>query len=199
MAGMRRIELKEALSLCGELPVKYAALVAIGVTTGCRISEITALRRRDLIDERGNFREEIAFLRLKSRRGPKTRRASIPEAWRIFVIRLLEAESERGRSKPDDYVFRGKNGRPLSRLAAYRYFRERLGAGHGTHWMRKTFAYEMFRCFMSRYATDPLRALDLTRRTLGHEQIQTTICYLGIDECEIAEVQKEVFNTMGKR
>lgn len=199
MPGMKRLELAAALELCRRLPVKYAAIVAIGVPTGCRISEITALRRRDLIDARGCFREEIAFLRLKARRGPRTRKIGIPEKWRIFVVRHLEQEAERGHTGPDEFVFRGKNGKALSRLTVYSFFRGILGPGHGTHWMRKTFAYEMFREFMSRYATDPLRALELTRLSLGHEQLQTTIRYLGIDENAIAEVQNEVFNsTEGK-
>ncbi len=196
MSGMKRLELTDALELCRRLPVKYAAIAAIGVPTGCRISEITALRRRDLIDSAtGELRETVAFLKLKARKGPKSRKMTIPATWRKFIVRHLNAEAERGHTGPEEFVFRGQNGKALSRLAVYRFFRETLGPEHGTHWMRKTFAYEMFRHFQRRTPGDPLRALELTRRALGHERIETTVRYLGIDESAITDAQNEVFNT----
>ena len=196
MSGMRKISLRDAAAVCARSPVKYAAIVAIGATTGCRISEITALRRRDLIDpETGKFREVVAFLKLKSRRGPRTRKMTIPPRWRKFVIRHLAAEADRGHTRPDEFVFRGQHGKPLSRIAVYRYFRDRLGSGFGTHWMRKTFAYEMFQHFLKQNSSDPMRALELTRRALGHARIDTTVKYLSIDDIAITDAQNAVFNS----
>lgn len=195
MAGMRRIELAEAFRLCGRIPAKYAALAAIGVTTGCRISELLALRRGDLIDPRtGRMRPVVAFLKLKARSGAKTRKLTIPERWAGFVEIHLNAEAERGHTGADEFVFRGQHGNPLSRISVYGYFRALLGPGHGTHWMRKTFAYEMFRHLLGESPGDPMRALELTRRALGHERIDTTVRYLGIDESDISRAQSEVFN-----
>ena len=75
----------------------------------------------------------------------------------------------------------------------YHIFREKLGEGYGTHWMRKTFAQELFRYFMHQNTADPMRALELTKRALGHARIDTTIRYLGITEESIENAQKAIF------
>ena len=68
-----------------------------------------------------------------------------------------------------------------------------LGRGYGTHWMRKTFAYEMFYHFLDEKNSDPMRALELTRQALGHERIDTTVKYLGIVESDVRDAQNAVF------
>lgn len=49
MPGMKSLPLPEVTALMDKLPVKYRAIIAIGVTTGCRITEILSLRRFDLL------------------------------------------------------------------------------------------------------------------------------------------------------
>lgn len=68
MSGMKSIEIETLDSLIDKLPVKYAALVVIGVVSCARVSEILTLTRRDLIDENGKIRENIAIIKLKARR-----------------------------------------------------------------------------------------------------------------------------------
>lgn len=192
MAGMHSLPLDKLDRLLQDLPEKYAAIAAIGVTTGCRISEILALRRFDLLDPDGFFRSRIAFLKLKA--GKVThRKMRIPSRYRAYVIRHLQHEEERGWERPDDFVFRGKNGKHLSRLACYAVFRAHLGGGYGTHWMRKTFAQEVFRYLLREYPGDPMRALEITRKALGHARIDTTIKYLGIEEDQIDAAQESIF------
>ena len=191
MSGMRSLPLPEVVRLLEDLPVKYAALTAIGVTTGCRITEILSLRRFDLLTREGHLKERIAFLKLKGRGGKVAhRKLAIPESYRPIILR---SEETRGYDRPDDLVFRGQLGRPLSRLTVYRRFREILGEGYGTHWMRKTFAQELFRYFIRENPADPMRALELTRQALGHARIDTTVKYLGIREEKIEAAQKAVF------
>lgn len=192
MAGMKSLTLDEAVEAIRKMPIKYAALSAIGITTGCRISEILALRRFDLISYDQRFKDKVAFIKLKSKT-EKTRKLLIPADFQIFVIRLLDSEAQKGYERPDDYVFRGQNGKRLSRYTAYNFFRKNFGVGFGTHWMRKTFAQLLFKYFLRENTADPMRALELTRQALGHEQIDTTIKYLGIDEQKIDNAQKEIF------
>ncbi len=204
MSGMKSLPLAKVADLVPALPAKYAAIAAIGVTTGCRITEILSLRRFDLLTRDGKLKDRIAFLKLKNtRRNAKPDRASqpklthrklsIPRAYRPFILRHLRDEERRGYDRPDDLVFRGTLGRALSRLTVYRFFRARLGEGYGTHWMRKTFAQELFRYFVNENRNDPMRALELTRRALGHAQLDTTVKYLGITDAAIEEAQERIF------
>lgn len=192
MAGMKSMSLAEAIERIKKFPTKYAALAAIGVTTGCRISEILALRRFDLISAESTFKDRISFLKLKSKKD-KTRKLIIPKDFQKFIIKQLDEEARKGYERPDDFVFRGKNGQKLSRYAVYHFFRVNLGVGYGTHWMRKTFAQLLFKYFLAENKADPMRALELTRQALGHEQIDTTIKYLGINEQMIDDAQNSIF------
>lgn len=195
MPGMKALPLPDVLKLLDKLPLKYQALCAIGVTTGCRITEILSLRRFDLLTRDGQLKDKIAFLKLKSRSGKTVhRRISIPAAYRPYIIRHLIREEEKGYDRPDDIVFRGHLGQPLSRLTAYHIFREKLGEGYGTHWMRKTFAKEMFNHFLRQNTKDPMRALELTRQALSHARLDTTVRYLGITEESIEAAQNAIFN-----
>ena len=194
MPGMRSVPLGEVNGCLAGMPVKYQALAAIGVTTGCRITEILNLQRSDLLTPDGALKERIAFDKLKTRTGVKHRFFAIPGPYRPYVTRHLRREEEKGYDRPDDLVFRGKNGRPLSRSSAYNFFRAQMGNGYGTHWMRKTFAQEMFRWFLRERPDDPMRALELTRQCLGHARIDTTVKYLGIQDAEISQAQAAVFS-----
>ena len=191
MSGMRSIPLDEVWRLLPCLPPKYACLTALGVATGCRISELLLLRRNHLLLPDGRLRDEIAFPELKKRRTAH-RKMALPEVFRRHVTGHLVREERLGYDRPDGWVFRGRGGRHLSRTQVYRFFRERLGRGHGTHWMRKTFAQLLFR-YLEEESGDVLKALETTRRALDHERIDTTIRYLGLREQEIKNAQEAIF------
>jgi len=192
---MKSLPLPEVTALMDKLPVKYRAIIAIGVTTGCRITEILSLRRFDLLTSTGKLKEHIAFLKLKTKtEKPVHRKMTIPEAYRPYIMTHLMREEVKGYDRPDDLVFRGHLGAPMSRLTAYQVFRANLGEGYGTHWMRKTFAQEIFRYFLRENPADPMRALELTRRALGHARLDTTVKYLGINEANIEKAQNSIFN-----
>lgn len=195
MPGMKSLPLPKVLELLDTLPVKYACLAAIGVTTGCRISELLKLQRHDLLNRDGKIKEEINFIKLKGHSDKVLhRKLSIPSAYHRFVVDHLRVEEQRGYDMPSDYVFRGKLGQPLTRKAAYNYFRNVLGSGHGTHWMRKTFAQEIFKFFLEENTRDPMRALELTRQSLSHARIDTTVRYLGIHENSLQKAQNKIFD-----
>lgn len=190
---MNPLPLKEVKPLLDKLPAKYQAIAAIGVTTGCRISEILNLRRFDILTPSGEIKKEISFLKLKSKK-IEHRKLSIPVKYQGYITNHLIGEEKKGYDRPDDFIFRGKNGQPLSRLRVYHIFRQSLGAGFGTHWMRKTFAKEIFNYFLSQNKSDPMRALEITRQALGHARLDTTVRYLGITAKSICQAQNEIFN-----
>ena len=200
MPGMHAMKLPQVRGVLDRLPVKYAALAAIGVTAGCRITEVLMLQRGDLLTRDGAIRDRICYVNLKKRgKAFHHRRLVIPKSWRNYIVRHLRADELRGYDRPDDLVFRGNCGSPLRRQTVWRVFRDVLGKGYGTHWMRKTFAQEMFREFMRTAPADPMRALELTRQALGHARIDTTVRYLGIDAGAVDRAQDAVFSGKGKR
>lgn len=195
MPGMRSIPLKQLLKLLEMLPAKYAALAALGATTGCRISELLVLQRHDLLNREGKLKEEISFIKLKTKSDKIVhRKLSIPPDFHTFIYRHLVNEEQSGHDMPTDWVFRGKCGKPLTRQTAYKKFYSFLGSGYGTHWMRKTFAGELFRYLLRENPQDPMRALELCRKALDHARIDTTVKYLGIQEEKITSAQNSIFN-----
>jgi site-specific recombinase XerD len=119
---------------------------------------------------------------------------SIPPDFHVFIYRHLRSEEQRGHDMPTDWIFRGKKGNHLLRQTAYKKFYNFLGSGYGTHWMRKTFAGELFRYLLRENPADPMRALELCRKALGHARIDTTVKYLGIQDEKITSAQNSIFN-----
>lgn len=191
MAKMLPQPLTRCKEICDGLSTKYAAIVAIGISTGCRISEILALTRADLI-ENGAFKEEIEFVKLKTRR-KSTRRMSIPEEWRPYIVQHLNEDANRGYSLKTDFVFRGQHGKPLSRITVYLEFRKRFGKRFGTHWMRKTFANTMYQFYFPQFPGNSFKSADMVRQLLGQASLDAVARYLSIDEPKPADVA-EVFS-----
>lgn len=192
MSGMKAYPLDQLGALLRRLPAKYAAIAALGVASGCRVSEILPLRRRDLIDN-GVIRADVRFGRLKSGNGKKHRVVRIPEVFFPFVERQLNIEYARGRCSDDDWAFPGQRGKHISRFAAYRTFRTYLGAGFGTHWMRKTNGINIYRHYLKKYAGDPVQAIEASRRALEHSRVDNTVKYLGIVEDDLDAARDEIF------
>ena len=192
MSGMKRIELSAVRGIILRWPLKYAALASIGVTTGCRVSEILRLKRKDVI-ESGAIRERIGFIKLKTKKAEK-REMTIPAGcFRDAVLRYVRWEADHGRFDPEEYLFPGRCEGHLSRHRCYNFFYRTLGPGHGTHWMRKTFAHEYFRYLLQKYKGDYMMAVRGTQEALGHSSLEHTILYLGLNVDTITETQKAIF------
>ena len=235
MATMQPQTIEAARAILDTLPPKYAALAALGIATGGRISELLALRRGDLIDaEKMDFRAEVKIIKLKTRPrqsisrrldkleelikernaprnfagerldgwtppAPKPpakqyRRFTIPQGLRHYIAAHLNEEARRGYIHAGDYVFRGRNGGPMQPQAARHFFARHLGANHGTHWLRKTYANFMYSVFSARYGGDTYRAAREVQTLLGHRNIETTARYLRLDTANRAEVVRNAFD-----
>ena len=197
---MRAMTIERLRDFIRRLPPKYAALVAMGVTTGCRISELLGLRWVEVVDIHGRLRRKIDFMRLKARGDcVMRRRLAIPTDFQPFVMKHFRKMDEKGRAGNEDFVFQGRGGRPLTRMSAYMYFRKHLGAGYGTHWMRKTFARSMYRYYMNVCdGDDALSPVERVRRDLAHARLETTVEYLEInDTVTTSQAQEAVFRMKG--
>lgn len=194
MSGMNSIEIETLDLLLGKLPVKYAALVVIGVVSCARVSEILTLTRKDLIDENGKIRKIIAIIKLKARREKHVyRHFSIPQKYVKYVLEHLKREEQIGHDSPETPVFRGKNGLPMNRMSVYRYFRSIMGEGYGTHWMRKTGAQSLFKKLCELNPDDQVECLECLREFLGHERMESTIKYLGFRNGKIKKAFRELY------
>ena len=194
MAGMNSITIETLDLLLDKLPVKYAALVVIGVVSCARVSEILTLTRRDLIDENGNIRREIAIIKLKARRKHDVyRHFSIPQKYVKYIIEHLKREEKIGNDSQETPVFRGRNGLPMNRMSVYRFFRRVMGEGYGTHWMRKTGAQSLFKKLCELNPDDQVECLECLREFLGHERMESTIKYLGFKDGKIKKAFRELY------
>lgn len=202
MGRMNRLSFRAAKSAVERFSPKMAAVSAFGIACGCRITEIITLKCGDVFTPEGTIRNPVRFPKLKTRKGrfgKKThyvadwRDMPVPEAWQGYIVRYWKNEVARGYGGADEWLFRGKNGKHADYRTIYDYFRNRLGAGHGTHWMRKTFAYEMYEFYKSK-GYDTLNAAKLVQKLLGHTRLDTTIRYLGFEEEQLGNDLAAVFN-----
>lgn len=112
----------------------------------------------------------------------KYRYFTIPDELKGYIVAHLNAEARNGYIRPKQYVFRGnKPDTPMKRITAYSMFSRKLGAGFGTHWMRKTYARFMFDTFLAQFNGDTYLAVKAVQELLGHTFMDSTARYLQLD------------------
>lgn len=183
MGAMQPMEMPEFWDTINRLPLKYAAIAALTAGTGNRISETLSLRWPDIIDSLGHIREDIRLIRLKTRNEKFNRKTIyIPQSLRKYILQYYEQQDKNGHTGVIDYVFPGAKGKPMKRQTVWRYFRNLLGPGNGTHWMRKTFARNVFQEIINENPEDKVvltMATVYVQSLLGHARFETTVNYLG--------------------
>lgn len=182
--------LREALSRT-RWAERNLTVLAIGVNTGFRISEILSLRRRDVLDDDGGVRP-VLVVRKGAMKGKRESRGVRVNAQLAQVLAFwLEHMAENGRCKANDRLFLGQGGRPLTRFQFWRVLRvAKVAAGLrgkiATHSMRKTFANRVYEHFLGRAArgesVDPFRA---TSRAMGHKEVTSTDKYLSFRSSDV--------------
>lgn len=160
---------------CG---VRNSTLIAMGLNTALRISDILNLTCTDVFAENGEIHSHIVVREQKTGKENriclnKTLRQALA-AYRKVLIRT------RMYQEGNPYLFPSakKEGAPLSRYQAYRII-SRAASGTGMedhiscHSLRKTFGYHAWR-----QGTDPMLIMLL----LNHSSIQITMRYLCIEQ-----------------
>ena len=157
------------------------ALFALGVCSRWRISEILALRRRDLLDQDGKVRRHIEM----PGRFTKTQKASRLDIGEhlvgILAAWLKECEAW-GCWRRDDPAFPKEGARvALGRKAAWRMVKRRCAmAGvpqdrHGTHSFKKTALAVVYEHWVEKGDADALRK---TQAWSGHASLAQLEAYL---------------------
>ncbi len=139
-----------------------ALLFSMGIYTGLRISDILKFRVSDCYKKTYNIREK------------KTGKQKIME-WNPYLYREIE-EYIKGKA-PNEFLFKSKQGynQPISRVRAYQIISR---ASHeckiydvGTHSLRKTFGYQMYK-----KNKDVAMLMDI----FNHSTPDITLRYIGI-------------------
>lgn len=164
-------------ALRGRYSVRDRAVLALGLATGARISELLALRIGDVFRD-GRFVERIYFSR-RSRKG-KVEGHSLPlrKAACLSVGRWLVILRRRsGVLQPHQLLFQSRKGGAIGPKTFWSIMKTasesaRLAPGLSTHGLRKTVAHRAY----ERSGHDLL----LVGKILGHRgDVRTTAAYLG--------------------
>lgn len=141
-----------------------ALMFAMGVYAGLRISDILALRVRDV-----QGKSDLVIRELKTR---KSKLMPInPKLKRMIAHYIAEMEAH-------DYLFQSRQGtnRPITRVRAYQILREAADALHidsiGTHSLRKTFGYHIYR---------ESKDIGMLQDMFNHSTPYVTLRYIGIN------------------
>lgn len=171
--------LLNAPSAADRYRLRDRAILAVLYATGCRVSEVTNLRLRDVHLENG-------FCRCVGK-GNKERIVSLNPV----AIAALQAYIEHDRPRrlgndPTDDVFLTRSGRGLSRISVWKLVKKyaaRIGCGEGVspHTLRHSFATHMLA------GGAEIRAL---QEILGHASISTTQIYTQVEHSRLKAVHQ---------
>lgn len=155
-------------------------LFMIGISSALRISDILSLKVKDLTDDGRRAKESIVLQEQKTK---KTKRFAISSNLR----RAIESFLAEYKPSLQDYVFISRQGnqQPISRYRALQILARALeacGLGHlpfGTHGMRKTFAFHLWK-----------QGTDITyiMRLLNHSSPRETLTYITVEQDELDEI-----------
>ncbi len=168
------LSLDEVAEFFSGMPsLKYRAIVMIAFAGGLRVSEVVALRIRDIDSKQ-------MLIRIHEAKGMKDRNVMLSKHLLVILREYWKA------AQPQDYLFpgRGRSGH-LSRQAVdaacdVALARTKLKKNVSMHTLRHSFATEL-----QRNGTD-LRTIQIL---LGHSSIKTTAKYLHISNESVANTK----------
>ena len=160
---------------------KFSILIAIGIFTGLRISDILSLRWSDLVNQES--------LKIHEKKTKKFRSITLNPQLLDIVVRIFKAQKI---TKPDTLIFlnRWKTGAfriqyvnsTLKKLFI-KYKISKDGASISAHSLRKSFGRRIWEVNQNSE-----KSLVILSEVLKHSSIATTKIYLGIREEEISEI-----------
>ncbi len=148
----------------------------IGTNTGLRISDILALRLKDVLDNKGEIRESLEITEKKTKR---PRDIAIRPPVKSALERFFR---DTGSYDPNEYLFKDRRkgkediNKPITRVRAWQMINDwgrKAGVNYkiGCHSLRKIFGSYAFK------AGIPLIYIS---EELGHRNVEVTKRYLGI-------------------
>jgi integrase len=155
---------EKMLFLAKKVDYKYYVLLLLGFNTGLRISDLLRLRVRDM--------QNNPFLVRESKTGKK-RYVELPLSIFDEIKGYCERVHKNNRMNYLVYSRYWCKDKSLSRVQAYKVLRSVAGDvgldGTGTHCMRKSFAYDLFKA---------TKDINVVRDVLNHKYTDTTMRYL---------------------
>lgn len=159
-------------------------LFVMGINTALRISDLLAIKVGDIIDKKGNIKD---YLHIKEQKTGCNARIYINE----LVKQALEDYFDSTKAMdPDSYLFKSeRSNKPLDRVRVWMMIQEWIkeagleGERYGTHSLRKTWGYQARKQGVS---------IEQISEKLGHKSVTITKRYIGINQEEINNIEKEV-------
>jgi integrase len=181
----------------GRHEARNRCLFVLGLLCGFRVSEMLALRVRDVVAA-GRVRVMVTVPRRHMKGRQEGRSVFLPpEGQRAVLdqVRALEYPS------PAEYLFRSqRGGRPICRAQAHRVLVDCFSACGimdqvATHSLRKTFASKIYDYFLKRVAAgEPIDPFTETSLALGHRDPASTRHYLSFRD----ENRREAARAIGR-
>ncbi len=157
----------------------YYLLFTLGINTGLRISDILVLKYEDILDNRVRIKMSFSIVETKT---SKRRKVTINKSVHKAIETLLQ-HTDAGKG----YIF-AKRQMPVSRSTVWRvlnkYAKEAgLRQKIGTHTMRKTFGFQLYK-----------KGIDISRiqYLLNHSSPKDTLRYIGITQDEVDNIVKNL-------
>jgi integrase len=156
--------------LKGRGDTRDVLLWGLGITTGLRVSDLLMLRWSDFTGADGEIVETITVKETKTK---QVRTIDV-----LTIARdALEARQNEIHPEPEDYLFAGRTGAPITREQARRLVKQwcadcNLSGDFGTHTMRKAFATVAYQ----NSGGDPVA----TARVTGHRNPAQLMAYIGL-------------------
>lgn len=159
---------------------KYCLLLAVGVFTGLRISDLLQLRFDQV--------ENGEILTVQEKKTKKIRRIKINPDLKVIVKRI---KFKMGVTDPDGYIFLNRYGtKPIDKswvnVQLKKYFKKygvQIDGNISSHMFRKTLGNRVLK--LNNYSDE---SVILLMHLFGHSSPATTKRYLGIREREILDV-----------
>lgn len=151
-------------------------LFVFGINTALRVSDLLALRVGDVIDEKGSVKDAVA---VREKKTDKSKLFRLNDSVKSILQEYVKAYS------PDleaPLFPSRKGGRAISRIQAWQVLNQAAGElgleRVGTHTLRKTFGYHVYR---------QTGNLGLVQKLLNHSNSKETLRYIGVDQDQMDE------------
>lgn len=175
----KKIEDMKVILAAGEFGDRNVLLFSLGINTAYRISDLRTLQLADVLEISRNRVVVKERLAMKEKKTQKNNSVVISKKLRKMILEYVNNRFPEEVAVRDftGYLFPSRNGenQPLDRVSLWRIIStaaERLGLKNiGTHSMRKTFGY-----FLFKNGTD----LALIQDLLNHSSQRETLRYIGI-------------------
>jgi len=159
-------------------------LFVMGVNTALRIGDLLSVKVKDVIDSKGAIKDYLFIKESKTGRQAKIYlNDPVKEALNYYLDKVKGID-------PDSYLFKSeRSNRKLDRVRTWGLIQGWAkeagleGERYGTHSLRKTWGYQ---------ARIQGVSISQIQNKLGHKSPAITSRYIGIDQEEINNVEKEV-------